>query len=275
MSKTDMSKTVLITGASSGFGHATASHFAEQGWNVVATMRAPSDTALSQRDNVLITKLDVTEPDSIDAAIGLGVARFGKIDAVVNNAGYGQYGVFEGIAAERIQHNFDVNFFGVMNVMRAVLPSFRQQGHGLIVNVSSVGGLIGLPAASIYLSTKFALEGFTESVAYELAAQNIIVKLVEPGGGKTGFHARAAEEDRGAGGIAAYEPFIARTNAVMSELGTRMATPEKIAGVIYAAATDGTSRLRYLAGDDVKHFVDARRSMDDESYENYMREQLA
>jgi NAD(P)-dependent dehydrogenase (short-subunit alcohol dehydrogenase family) len=102
---------------------------------------------------------------SIDSAIKAGIDRFGKLDAVINNAGYGQYGVFEGVSAEKIQQNFDVNLFGVMNVMRAVIPIFRQQGGGLIINVSSVGGLVGLPGISTYLSTKFALKGFTESVS--------------------------------------------------------------------------------------------------------------
>lgn len=270
-----MNKTVLITGTSSGFGNATARRFASRGWNVVATMRNPDAAGeLGDLRNVLVAQLDVTDSESIHRAIEAGVERFGKLDVLVNNAGFGQYGVFEGLPQERIQRNFDVNLFGVMNVMRAVLPIFRRQGGGMIVNMSSVGGLVGFPGISTYLATKFALEGFTESVSYELASQNVVMKLVEPGGGETAFHSRSARESVGAGGIQSYERFIERTNAVMATVGTRMATPERIAEVVYGAVTDGTRRLRYLAGDDVRHFVDARRKLSDEDYENYMRERL-
>ena len=126
---------------------------------------AAAATDFGPLDNVLVSELDVTDPASIERAITAGIARFGKLDVVVNNAGFGQYGVFEGVPDEKIQRNFDVNLFGVMNVMRAVLPIYRQQGEGMILNVSSVGGLVGLPGISIYLATKFALEGFTESAS--------------------------------------------------------------------------------------------------------------
>jgi NAD(P)-dependent dehydrogenase (short-subunit alcohol dehydrogenase family) len=270
-----MNKTVLITGASSGFGKAIAQLFASRGWNVIATMRNTADAAdLGDSSNVLVAELDVTVPTSIDRAIKSGIERFAKLDVLINNAGFGQYGMFEAVPQDKIQRNFDVNVFGVMNVMRAVIPIFRKQQEGTILNISSAGGLVGLPSISTYIATKFALEGFTESVSYELASQNIVVKMVEPGGGDTDFHSRAAKENVGAGGIPSYEAFIARTNAVMANIGARMATPERIAAVVYGAVTDGTKRLRYLAGDDVKQFVDARRKLSDEDYEAYMREQL-
>ncbi len=269
-------KTVLITGSSTGFGHATARLFAEKGWNVVATMRDVTAAGdLAGHDNVLVSRLDVTDPTTIDQAIKTSIQRFGKLDAVINNAGYGQYGIFETIPQESIQRNFDVNVFGVMNVIRAIAPVFRKQKEGLILNVSSVAGLVGFPSISIYLSTKFALEGFTESLSYELASQNIVVKIVEPGGGDTAFHARSSKLNTGDGGLDSYAPFLDRANAALGKLAERMATPERIAAVIYGAVTDGTSRLRYLAGDDVKHFVEARRKLSDEDYENYMRTQFA
>jgi NAD(P)-dependent dehydrogenase (short-subunit alcohol dehydrogenase family) len=269
-------KTVLITGSSTGFGHATAKLFAEKGWNVVATMRDVTVAGdLARRDNVLVSRMDVTDPATIDQVIKISIERFGKLDAVINNAGYGQYGIFETIPQESIQRNFDVNVFGVMNVIRAIVPVFRKQKEGLILNVSSVGGLVGLPSISIYLSTKFALEGFTESLCYELASQNIVVKIVEPGGGETAFHARSSKLNTGDGGLDSYGPFLDRANAALSKLAERMTTPEHIAAVIYGAVTDGTKRLRYLAGDDVKHLVEARRKFSDEDYENYMRSQFA
>ncbi|WP_198670320.1 SDR family oxidoreductase [Dyella sp. C9] len=268
-------KTVLITGSSTGFGHAAAKLFADNDWNVAATMRniaAAGD--LADRDNVLVAKLDVTDPSSIDQAIKATIEHFGKIDAVINNAGYGQYGIFETIPPERIQANFDVNVFGVMNVIRAIVPIFRKQKEGLILNVSSVGGLVGLPSISIYLSTKFALEGFTECLSYELASQNIVVKIVEPGGGDTAFHARSSELNTGDHGLDSYAPFLERANAALGKLAKGMASAESIAAVIYGAVTDGTKRLRYFAGNDVKHLVDARRKLSDEDYESYMRSQF-
>ena len=269
-------KTVLITGSSTGFGHATAKLFADKGWNVVATMRDVSDARdLAGRDNVLVSRLDVTEPDSIDQAIKASIEHFGKLDAVINNAGYGQYGIFEAIPQESIQSNYDVNVFGVMNVIRAIVPVFRKQKEGLILNVSSAGGLIGLPSISIYISTKFALEGFTESLSYELASQNIIVKMVEPGGGDTAFHGTAAKLNTGDGGIDSYGPFLERASAALGKLAKGMAKPERISAVIYGALTDGTKRLRYFAADDVKHLVEARRKLSDEDYENYMRTPFA
>jgi NAD(P)-dependent dehydrogenase (short-subunit alcohol dehydrogenase family) len=269
-------KTVLITGSSTGIGHATAKLFADKGWNAVATMRDVSAAGdLAGRDNVLVSRLDVTDPGSIDQAIKTSIERFGKLDAVINNAGYGQYGIFETIPQESIQSNFDVNVFGVMNVIRAIVPVFRKQKEGLILNVSSAGGLVGLPSISIYISTKFALEGFTESLSHELASQNIVLKIVEPGGGDTAFHARASKLNTGGGGLDSYGPFLERTNAAMGKLAKGMATPERVAAVIYGAVTDGTKRLRYLAADDVKHFVEARRKLSDENYENYMRAQFA
>lgn len=269
-------KTALITGSSTGFGHATAKLFAAKGWNVVATMRDVSAAGdLAGRDNVLVSRLDVTDPASIDQTIKTSIERFGKLDAVINNAGYGQYGIFETISQESIQSNFDVNVFGVMNVIRTILPVFRKQKDGLILNVSSVGGLVGLPSISIYLSTKFALEGFTESLSYELASQNIVVKIVEPGGGDTAFHARSSKLNTGDGGLDSYGPFLERANAALGKLAKGMATAERIAAVIYGAVTDGTKRLRYFAGDDVKHLVDARRKLSDEDYENYMHTQFA
>jgi NAD(P)-dependent dehydrogenase (short-subunit alcohol dehydrogenase family) len=269
-------KTVLITGSSTGIGNAAAKLFADKGWNVVATMRDVSAAGdLAGRDKVLVNRLEVTDPASIDQAIRASIERFGKLDAVINNAGYGQYGIFETIPQENIQSNFDVNVFGVMNVIRAILPVFRKQKEGLILNVGSCGGLVGLPSTSIYLSTKFALEGFTESLSYELASQNIVVKIVEPGGVDTAFHARASKLNTEAGGIDSYGPFLERANAALGELGKHMATPEHIAAVIYGAVTDGTKRLRYFAGDDVKHLVEARRKLSDEDYENYMRAQFA
>ena len=188
-----MPKTMLITGASSGIGRATARLFADKGWNVVATMRDPAKGADLASGTVAVTRLDVQDGETIEAAVDLALARFGSIDLLVNNAGYGQLGLFEAMSEEKIEEQFAVNVFGVMDVTRAVLPHMRKAKGGTIINISSGAGLFTLPMSSLYNASKFALEGFSESLSYELASQNITVKLVEPHGGvnETEFGARS------------------------------------------------------------------------------------
>jgi NAD(P)-dependent dehydrogenase (short-subunit alcohol dehydrogenase family) len=273
-----MTQTVLITGASTGFGKAAALHFAARGWQVVATMRDPAaGTDLAAADkNILVARLDVQDLASIDSAIAEGIARFGAIDAIVNNAGFGLFGIFEGASREKIQEQFDVNVFGVMDVTRAVLPHFRARRSGTIVNVSSGAGVFGLPMISLYNASKFALEGFSESLSYELASQGITVKIVEPGGVlDTKFGARSSDEFGSATVPAGYEDFVAATGKVFEGLrASRHATSEDVAKVIFEATTDGTDRLRYVATDDIKPLVTARRETSEQAYMHFMREQF-
>ena len=169
-----MTQTVLITGTSSGFGEAAVRTFAASDWNVVATMRDPAKgSGLGALANVLVTRLDVEDRDSIDAAIAAGIDRFGRIDVVVNNAGFGLFGIFESASRQTVEKQFDVNVFGAMDVVRAILPHFRANRSGTIINVSSGAGVIGFPLASIYSASKFALEGFSEALRYELAPLGI------------------------------------------------------------------------------------------------------
>jgi len=272
-----MTQTVLITGASTGFGKATALHFAARGWQVVATMRDPAAGAdLATHQNILVTRLDVQDLASIDQAIAAGVNRFGGIDAVVNNAGFGLFGIFEGASREKIQEQFDVNVFGVMDVTRAILPHFRARRKGTLVNVSSGAGVFGLPMISLYNASKFALEGFSESLSYELASQGIAVKIVEPGGVlDTKFGARSSNEFGNASVPAGYEDFVAAAGKVFEGLrASRQATSEDVAEVIFEATTDGTDRLRYVATEDIQPLVRARRETSEERYMAFMREQF-
>ncbi|HEX3342615.1 MAG TPA: SDR family NAD(P)-dependent oxidoreductase [Pseudolabrys sp.] len=198
--------------------------------------------------------------------------RFGAIDVLVNNAGFGLFGLFESASREKIQEQFDVNVFGVMDVTRAILPHFRKNKRGLVINVSSAGGIITLPLMSLYISTKFAIEGFSESLAYELSSQNIVVKLVEPGGVSTDFHKRSGEEYAQSVTVQGYEGFVAHTNKIFDQMrAAPLSTPEEIAEVIFEAATDGTSRLRYQIIKDIRPFVDAKREMSERDYEEFMR----
>jgi len=269
-----MKRTVLITGTSSGLGKTAAKYFAGRGWNVVATMRAPEkESELAALEDVLVTRLDVVDRASIEAAIAGGIARFGKIDAVVNNAGFGLFGVFESISRQKCQEQFDINVFGVMDVTRAILPHFRKNKGGLIINVSSGAGVFTLPMLSLYCASKFALEGFSEALSYELASQNIVVKIVEPGGVlSTNFGKRSGAEAAQNNSPADYDDFVAGANAIFASLrGQRLATEEDVAKVIFDAATDGTNRLRYVATEDIQPLVKARRETSEEQYIELMR----
>jgi len=270
-----MSKTVLITGSSSGVGNATAVLFAQNGWNVIATARNPGRLhALEGRQNILTAELDVQKPQTIEEAIALGIEHFRKIDAVVNSAGFGILGVFESIGEEKAREVFDVNVFGVMSVIRAILPHFRQSDAGLIINVSSGGGIIALPLLSLYNATKFALEGFSESLSYELSSQNIAIKLIEPGGIKTDFGKRMSTEFNQSMPVLAYDDFV---KPVMASFASRISaaellSAEDVARTIYGAATDGSEQLRYMVGDDIIPLIQARSQETERDYLSLVRE---
>lgn len=272
-------KTVLITGCSSGFGAASARLFAERGWNVVATMR---DTAkagdLESHDKILVTRLDVEDRPSIDAAIAVGIARFGQIDAIVNNAGYGLFAIFEGTSPEAIQRQFNVNLFGAMDVTRAILPHFRSHQAGTIVNVSSGAGVFGAPMAAIYSASKFALEGFSEALAYELQGIGIRVKIIEPGGAPgTAFMSRSSAEGGSALADADYHPFLQHISQVYGAMagGSDPDAVEKVAAAIFQAVTDSADRLRYAPTDDIQPLLEARRGLSEDKYQAFVHQLFA
>lgn len=272
-----MSKTVIITGCSTGLGRTSAIDFARKGWNVVATLRdLEAATDFPRLENVFVTRLDVQDVVSIRAALSAGVSRFGSIDVVVNNAGFGLFGVFESTPVEKIREQFDVNVFGVMETTRAILPHFRERKEGLIVNVSSGAGIFTLPMLSLYCSSKFALEGFSESLSYELASQNIGVKIIEPGGVvSTDFGKRSGQEAAQNHPPPSYASFVSGATDLFQNLrSTRTATEQDVADVIYAAATDGSNRLRYVATEDIKPLVRYRRETSEEEYIAFMRYQF-
>jgi NAD(P)-dependent dehydrogenase (short-subunit alcohol dehydrogenase family) len=268
-----MKSTALITGCSSGLGKTTATYFARKGWNVVATMRSQeTEQELTKLNNVLVTRLDVQDTESIRVAIATGIGRFGRIDVLVNNAGFGLFGIFEATPRERIAEQFSVNVFGVMDVIRTLLPHFRSNKKGLIVNVSSGAGVFGLPMISLYCASKFALEGFSEALSYELASQNIGVKIIEPGGmGTTNFGKRSGQESARTDRIPEYDDFLAQASVFFEGLKqSRLGTEEDVAEVIFNAATDETKQLRYVATDDIKPWVEARRETSEGEYMSLM-----
>ena len=272
-----MPNTVFITGASSGIGRATARLFAQQGWNVVATMRDTEAGADLAGDRTLVIRLDVGDQASIEAAVAAASERFGQIDLLVNNAGYGQAGAFETVSREKVLKQFSVNVFGVMDVTRALLPQFRARRAGMIINVSSGAGLFTLPMMSLYSASKFALEGWSESLSYELSALGIAVKLIIPHGGVT--ETRFADRSMGEApdvAISDYDPFIARSQAAIARMGAaRTQGAADIAQAILSAATDDTDRLRYFVGDDARGFLKARYELDEDAYIAFMRSRFA
>ena len=264
-----MSKTILITGASTGIGKATAKLFREKGgWNVVATMRTPEkEEELNTLENVLVTKLDVLELESMDSALAAGIEKFGKIDVVLNNAGYALMGTFESAKRESIMRQFGVNVQGLFDVTQKALPHFRANKSGMFINISSIGGRMTFPLMPLYHSTKWAVEGFSESLRWELAQIGVKVKIVEPGGVATDFGGRSLDLQHNPE-LTEYNEFV---NVFMEAMGRAsdpsvLSTPDIIAEVIYTAATDEADTLRYRAGADAEQLLTARKSMTDEEF---------
>jgi len=242
-----MNKTVLITGASSGIGRASAIYFATLGWNVAATMRSPEkEHVLLNFTNLKLYALDVTIPESIETAIQSSIKDFGKIDVLVNNAGFGADGVFELMDDDFIEKQFNTNVFGLMRVTRAIIPYFRKQSSGTIIQVASMAGRITFPLYSIYHGTKWAVEGFSESLHYELLQFNIQVKIIEPGVIKTDFYGRS----RAFVGFdfEPYKAFAQKVEKVGQDAGSKGERPDVVAKAIFKAASDGRSKMRYPVG---------------------------
>lgn len=274
-----MTQTVLITGCSSGFGRAAVELFADEGWNVVATMRRLEDAApFAGRDNVLVARLDVQDPATMANAIRQGIDRFGRIDALINNAGFGLFGVFEGTSPEKVREQFEVNVFGLMETTRAILPHFRANGSGVVVNITSGAGVFGLPMSSLYNASKFAVEGFSEALSYELEPLGVRVKLVEPGGVlETKFGARVGIEAGQTNAPPDYAPVIAAGERVFEGLraNRRGATSADVARVMLAACEDWTDRLRWVATEDILPLMTLRREAGEDAYWAEMRKAFA
>ncbi|UIR56769.1 SDR family oxidoreductase [Sphingobacterium sp. SRCM116780] len=267
-----MNKTVLITGTSRGIGYITAKLFAENGWNVVATMRnTDSKNNLNNYKNIFVTTLDITQPETIAQSINQGIERFGKIDVLINNAAFGQFGLFEATTVKQIEEQFQVNVFGTMHVTQAILPHFRKNKQGTIINISSAAGRIGMPMVSLYSSSKFAIEGFSESLYYELISQNIKVKLIEPGGVDTTFHKTAEEKFAFNEDLADYNNFTQKFLQKFEKMHDGIATPEQVANLIYNAAIDDTDNLRYIVGNDATTWIGARTTLKEFDYIAYMK----
>jgi len=269
----DVSKTIMITGCSSGIGRATANLFQQNGWNVVATMRTPQrEQELTKRENVLVAALDVTKPESIESAISAALTRFRRIDVLVNNAGFGAYGPLEATKAESIRREFDTNVLGMLAMTKAVIPHLRVNREGVILNIASMGGRFAFPLGALYHGTKFAVEGLSEALSYEMAAIGVRVKIVEPGMIDTGFTKALdfSNDER----LTEYRELVTKVMAGFAEAQKGASKPELVAETVFRAVTDGTDQLRYPVGRDAEAMLAAREKQDDAAFFRGLRQQL-
>lgn len=266
-----MKSTVLITGCSSGFGKASAAFFLARDWNVIATMRSPKPTLFEESDRLLVTALDVTDPNSVSGAVAEGIARFGRIDVLVNNAGIGLFSAHEATPDEVIRQVFETNTFGVMAVTRAVVPHMRERGSGTIINVTSSVGIAPMPLVAVYTASKYAIEGFSESLAYELGTFGVRVKIVEPGLAPSTSFSANSDGPRDDLMPAAYSAYADRYLKSMQDYPTSYTTEEDVAEAVYAAATDDGDRLRYPAGADSVMLAELRQSLSEQAFMARMR----
>src|SRR2546422_1914906 len=270
----------VVTGSSSGIGHETALTLARNGFVTYATMRNPSKAAeiqsIASKESlpIVVKQLDVTKDESVRNAIQQIVSEAGRIDVVVNNAGYGLTGAFEDLSIDEIKAQYETNFFGVIRVTQAVLPTMRKQRSGKIVNISSGAGRLGYPGGSAYVSTKFALEGLSESMSYELEPFGIRVVLVEPGVIRTNFSNGMVLAKKAQDPNSPYSQMMQRMGATLQQLEQNGSDVDLVASIVLKAATNANPELRYLAGKDVENWVEAKRKMSDSEFINSMKQNM-
>jgi len=265
-------RTIFVTGSSSGLGRAAVRLFSSRGWKVIATMRSPDkEIDLAGVSGVALAALDITDPQQINETAGHVIAS-GGVDVVFNNAGYGMAGPLEGVTDAQMLRIVNTNLLGPIRVTKAFVPHFRAKKAGLFINTTSIGGLIAMPFNAMYHATKWALEGWSESMAFELNEFGIGMKTVAPGGMKTDFFTRSLD-------IGRHPEYDALVSKVMSAITDpkqmeTYSTPDQIAEVVYEAATDGKRQLRYVAGADAEATYAARLQLGDEGFRAAIRQQF-
>jgi NAD(P)-dependent dehydrogenase (short-subunit alcohol dehydrogenase family) len=270
-------KVVIVTGSSSGIGLESALLLARNGYNAYATMRSPEkDTSIKtavQKEGlpIRVVQLDVTDDSSVKNAVDHIISEAGRIDVLVNNAGYGLGGALEDLSMEEIKSQYETNLFGLIRVTQAVLPTMRKQRSGRILNLSSGAGLFGYPGGSAYVSTKFAVEGLSESIGYELEPFEIKVILIEPGFIRTNFANVMVVAKKAQDPASPYSGLMQKIMASASELAKNASDAELVANVILDAASNPNPRLRYLVGKDVESWVAGKKNMDELEFFNMIK----
>jgi NAD(P)-dependent dehydrogenase (short-subunit alcohol dehydrogenase family) len=270
-------KVVIITGSSSGIGLESALLLARNGYITYATMRSPEkDTSIKaavQKEHlpIKVIQLDVNDDSSVKIAIDHIISEAGRIDVLVNNAGYSLGGALEDLSMDEIQSQYETNLFGLIRVTQAVLPTMRKQRSGRILNISSGAGIFGFPGHSAYVSTKFAVEGLSESIAYELEPFGIKVILIEPGFIRTNFTQAMIVAKRAQDPASPYSEMMQKIMASASELIRNASPAELVANIILDAASNPNPRLRYLAGKDVESWAAGKKNMDELEFFNMIK----
>lgn len=265
-----MSKTIFITGASSGLGKATAKLFQSKGWKVIATMRNPAnETELNQLEGITLLPLDVTNLEQIKSTVNEAISK-NDIDVVFNNAGYGLMGSLESLTDEQVLKQLNTNLLGVIRVTQAFIPYFRERKKGLFISTTSMGGFLTFPLHSIYHAAKFAIEGWSEGMSFELGQHNIGIKTIAPGGIVTDFLGRSLER-------ASHPAYKNLEDKLFGNIDTMMdgaSTASQIAEIVYEAATDEKDQIRYVAGADANALYARRNELGSEQFRKEIREQL-
>lgn len=274
----DVNKVAVVTGSSSGIGYETSLALAREGFLTYATMRnlekGSGIKSVSDKENlpIKLLQLDVTDDASVGKAVQSIVSDSGRIDVIVNNAGYGLVGAFEDLSLDEIKQQYETNFFGVVRVTQAVIPVMRKQKSGKIINISSGAGRFGYPGGSAYVSTKFAMEGLSESLSYELDPFGIKVILVEPGVIRTNFGNGMVVAKKSQDPASAYLSMTKKMNDVLGQLMQNGSPPSLVANLVLQAAKSDNPNLRYLAGKDVEQWVDQKKKMSDKEFFNMMNQ---
>jgi NAD(P)-dependent dehydrogenase (short-subunit alcohol dehydrogenase family) len=270
-------KVIIVTGSSSGIGLESALLLARNGYITYATMRSPEkDTSIKtavQKEGlpIRVVQLDVTDDNSVKNAVDHIISESGRIDVLVNNAGYSLGGALEDLSMEEIKSQYETNLFGLIRVIQAVLPTMRKQRSGRILNISSGTGIFGFPGISAYVSTKFAVEGLSESIAYELEPFGIKVILIEPGFVKTNFEHAMVVAKKALDPASPYSELMQKLMVNASELAKNASDAELVANVIMDAASNPNPRLRYLAGKDVESWAAGKKNMDELEFFNMIK----
>jgi NAD(P)-dependent dehydrogenase (short-subunit alcohol dehydrogenase family) len=271
-------KVAVVTGSSSGIGYETSLMLAKNGFLVYATMRnlnkSESIRSIAAKENlpIRITQLDVTDDVSIKNAVQTVLTEKGRIDVLVNNAGYVLEGAFEDLSVDEIKAQYETNVFGLIRTTQAVLPIMRKQKSGIIVNISSAAGRFGYPGGSAYISTKFAVEGLSESMAYELEPFGIKVIIIEPGVIRTNIFDSIVVAKKSQDPNSPYTQITQKMASAFEEMMKNASSPELVAKVVLEAVTNENPNFRYLAGKDVENWLGAKRNMSDEEFYKMMKQ---